>query len=99
MEFNWNVVNMERKTDNGFVITVHYTVTATDGELSASSYGTVGYTQDGSNFTPYDQLTKDQVIGWVKQSLESESIEANLAAQIEALKNPVSASGTPWAAA
>lgn len=96
MNIEWNVVNMERKTDNGFVITVHYTVTATDGEHSASVYGSVGYTQDSDNFTPYDQLTKEQVVGWVKQSLESESIEANLAAQIEALKNPVQESGLPW---
>ena len=96
--YEWNVVNMEHKTDNGFVVTVHYTVNAQDGEFSASSYGTVGYTQDSENFVPYNQLTKEQVIGWVHQSLNKDEIEANLVNQIEAQKNPVQQSGLPWVA-
>ena len=96
MNIEWNVVNMERKTDNGFVVTVHYTVTAIDGEVSASSYGSVGYTQEADNFTPFEQLTKDQVVGWVQTSLDKDAVEAGLASQIEAQKNPVSKSGTPW---
>lgn len=96
MNYEWNVVNMERKTDNGFVVTVHYTVNAVDGEVTASTYGTVGYTQEADNFTPFEQLTKDQVVGWVQTSLDKDAVEASLASQIEALKNPVQASGLPW---
>jgi hypothetical protein len=96
MNIEWNVVNMERKTDNGFVVTVHYTVTAVDGEVTASTYGTVGYTQEEGNFTPFEQLTKDQVVGWVQTSLDKDAVEASLATQIEALKNPVQESGLPW---
>ena len=96
MNIEWNVVNMERKTDNGFVVTVHYTVNAVDGEVTASTYGTVGYTQEADNFTPFEQLTKDQVVGWVQTSLDKDAVEASLASQIEALKNPVQESGLPW---
>lgn len=96
MNYEWNVVNMERKTDNGFVVTVHYTVNAVDGEVTASTYGTVGYTQEADNFTPFEQLTKDQVVGWVQTSLDKDAVEASLASQIEALKNPVQESGLPW---
>jgi hypothetical protein len=96
MNIEWNVVNMERKTDNGFVVTVHYTVTTVDGEVTASTYGTVGYTQEEDNFTPFEQLTKDQVVGWVQTSLDKDAVEASLATQIEALKNPVQESGLPW---
>ena len=96
MNIEWNVVNMERKTSDGFVVTVHYTVTAVDGEYTASTYGTVGYTQEEGNFTPFEQLTKDQVVGWVQTSLDKETVEASLASQIEALKNPVQESGLPW---
>lgn len=96
MNFEWNVVNMERKTDNGFVVTVHYTVNAVDGEVTASTYGTVGYTQEADNFTPFEQLTKDQVVGWVQTSLDKDAVETSLASQIEALKNPVQESGLPW---
>ena len=96
MEFNWDVVQMDRLTSDGFVVTVHYTVSAVDGEFTASTYGTVGYTQEEGNFTPYDQLTKEQVVGWVQNSLGKDTVEESLAAQIEAQKNPVQVSGLPW---
>jgi hypothetical protein len=96
MEFNWDVVQMDRLTSDGFVVTVHYTVSAVDGDFTASTYGTVGYTQEETNFTPYNSLTKDQVIGWVQNSLGKDTVEASLADQINAQKNPVQESGLPW---
>lgn len=97
MNFTWNVVQMDRLTSDGFVVTVHYTVNAVDGEYNASTYGTVGYTQEDKSYTPFASLTKEQVIGWVKDSLGQETVEAALAVQIEAEKNPVIESGLPWA--
>jgi len=96
MEFTWNVVQMNRLTSDGFVVTVHYTVNAVDGDYTASTYGTVGYTQEDKSYTPFSSLTKEQVIGWVKDSLGQETVEASLTAQIEAQKNPVQESGLPW---
>ena len=95
MEFTWNVVQMDRKSADGFVTTVHYNVSAVDGEFTASTYGTVGYTEEGA-FTPYSQLTEAVVVGWVQDSLGQATVEESLAAQIEAQKNPVSESGLPW---
>jgi hypothetical protein len=99
MNFTWNVVQMDRLTSDGFVVTVHYTVNAVDGDYIASIYGTVGYTQEDKSYTPFASLTKEQVIGWVKDSLGQETVETALAAQIEAQKNPVQESGLPWATA
>ena len=96
MNYTWNVVQMDRNTDGGFVTTVHYTVSAVDGEFTASTYGTVGYTQEDKSYIPFANLTKEQVIGWVKDSLGKDTVEDALAAQIEALKNPVNQSGLPW---
>jgi hypothetical protein len=97
--YNWQIVNMDRKTTDGFVVTVHYNVTATDGDYSANTYGTVGYTEEaGKSYIPYDQLTQDEVVAWVQDSLGQETVEASLATQIEALKHPVQESGLPWAA-
>jgi len=98
MEYNWNVVQMDRLTSDGFVVTVHYTVNAVDGNYTASTYGTVGYTeQPNKQYIPYASLTKAEVIGWVKDSLGQETVETELAAQIEAQKHPVIESGLPWA--
>ena len=96
MEFNWDIAQMDRKTSDGFVVTVHYTVSAVDGDFTASTYGTVGYTEEETNFTPYNSLTKEQVIGWVQNSLGKDTVEASLADQINAQKNPVQDSGLPW---
>ena len=95
MEFNWKVVQTDYNTSDKFITTVHYVVSAVDGDFTASTYGTVGYTEEGA-FTPYSQLTEALVVGWVQNSLGKDIVEAALAAQIEALKNPVSESGLPW---
>ena len=98
MEYNWNVVQMDRLTSDGFVVTVHYTVNAVDGDYSASTYGTVGYTQGEGSYVPYADLTEAEVVGWVQESLGKDTVEEGLAAQIEAQKNPVQESGVPWVA-
>ena len=92
----WTINQLDRNTSNGFVTTVHYNVTKTDGDFSASTYGTIGY-QGDTPATPFASLTEAQVIAWVKDKLGEATVEAALAAQIEAQKNPVSASGLPWA--
>jgi ribosomal protein S11 len=95
----WTINQLDRNTSDGFVTTVHYNVTKTDGEsgsvFSASTYGTIGY-EAGTPTTPFASLTEAQVIAWVKEKLGEEVVEAALAAQIEAQRNPVKASGLPW---
>jgi hypothetical protein len=94
MEITWSIAKLERNLPGGFVHTAHWTVIATDGDYSASSYGSCGF--DGKLITPYEELTKEQVLGWVWEKVDKEETESNLAAQIETQKNPVTASGVPW---
>jgi myo-inositol-hexaphosphate 3-phosphohydrolase len=95
--YNWNVVQMDRLTADGFVVTCHYVVSAVEGDYTASTYGTVGYTeQPNKSYIPYASLTKEEVINWVQESLGKDTVEASLTAQITAQKNPVSESGLPW---
>ena len=94
--YNWNVVQMDRLTSDGFVVTVHYTVNAVDGDYTASTYGTVGYTQGEGSYVPYADLTEAQVVGWVQESLGKDTVESALAEQIALQKNPVVESGVPW---
>jgi hypothetical protein len=96
-QYNWQIVTMDRLTSDGFVITVHYNVTATDGDYSANTYGTVGYTeQPGETYIPYEDLTPEIVTGWVQESVDKAETEASLANQIEAQKHPTQESGLPW---
>jgi hypothetical protein len=94
--FNWQISQMDRLTSDGFVVTVHYRVNAVDGDYDASTYGTIGYTQDSDTYTPYADLTQAQVIGWVQTSLGKDTVENSLQSKIDALKNPTQATGLPW---
>ena len=103
--FEWNIAQLERKLSNGIIYTAHWTVTATrevtDGDdLTTSSYGSIGFgNPDPENFTPYDQLTEGQVVGWVLTALGDEQVETicnGLAGQLDKQENPVDASGIPW---
>jgi len=96
IEYTWQVAQMERQSSDNFVITVHYRINAVDGDYSASTYGTVGYTQGEESFVPFDDLTEETVIGWLKESLDAETVEASLASQIEAQKAPATIAGLPW---
>jgi len=98
MEIKWSIPTLERHTADGFVYTAHWRCTASDGDYSASSYGTAGFQQDpeAESFVPYDQLTEADVLAWVWAEGFKDATEAALAAKIEADKNPTSAAGVPW---
>ena len=95
MNITWSIDNMDRQTSDNLVVTAHWRVSAVDGEHIAGAYGSVGFTR-GEDFTPFEELTQEQVIGWVKSQLDVAEIEANLAGQIAVLKAPKTASGLPW---
>ena len=95
MTTTWKIAQLDRQTSDGLVTTAHWRCTAVDGDYSAGSYGTVGF-ERGDTFVAYDLLTEAQVIVWVKDKLDAEAIEAGLQTQIDALKNPVTATGVPW---
>lgn len=77
--YTWSVNSLvcypTYETQTDVVFTVYWTCEATSGEFSSSTSQStaVSWTQ-GSPFTPYNQLTQDQVIGWVQQSLGAEGV-------------------------
>ena len=95
MNITYTIAQLDRQTSDGLVTTAHWRVDAVDGDYSAGTYGTVGF-ERGTSFTAYASLTEAQVIAWVKEKLNAEVIEAGLQAQIDAQKNPVTATGVPW---
>ena len=94
----WTIANLERNLADGGVTVAHWRVTEVDGDYSASSYGTVGFTPDASDpsFVAYDNLTESDVLGWVWAEVDQAATEAALTADIEAQKNPTTADGMPW---
>jgi len=96
----WNISTLERNTDNGVVV-AHWRASDVDGDHSGYSYGTCGFTPDASadGYVAYDNLTEENVIGWVKDSMGEEAVtgvEDSIAAQIADSKAPAISVGTPW---
>ena len=109
MAVTWTISLLERNSSDDGVIVAHWSALAgevvgegDDMEVHAgSSYGTCGFTPDSSasGFTAYEDITEEQALGWVKDSMGEEAVagvEDSIAAQIEASKSPVTVSGIPW---
>ena len=105
MAVTWTISTLERNSSDDGVIVAHWR--ASDSEVvgddthSGSSYGTCGFAPDPSSpsYVPYADITEEMAIGWTKDSLGEEqvaSIEASIAAQIDAEKNPTQEAGVPW---
>ena len=91
----WKINQLERNTSDGLVTTIDWTASAVDGDYSASINNTQQL-ERGDSFVDYASLTKETVLGWLWTKVDKEVIEAALAAQIDAKKNPIKASGLPW---
>jgi hypothetical protein len=92
----WTITNCDSLTSDGYITTAHWTATAVDGEYSASIYNTCSFGV-GSPAIPYNQVTQQEVLNWVWQSVDKDATEAALAQMIELQKHPVQQSGVPWA--
>jgi hypothetical protein len=96
--FTWAIANLERETADGFVYTAHYTVNAEDGTYSAGAYGSIGLERPDT-LIPFDDLTEEMVVGWVKEKLGAEKVdevEDALQAQLDEKHAPTKAAGVPW---
>ena len=85
----------------GFVVNLLWTVTGVDGSNTASIDGNSQFTVQEGTFTPYDQLTESQVIGWIPPE-QIASAQSCVQGQIDSMINPpVSPQNTPlpWAQA
>jgi hypothetical protein len=81
--------------DPGFVVNVLWTVTGVDGQHTASIGGNSQFTVQEGTFTPYTQLTQEQVIGWIPAN-QIESAQACVQGQIDSMITPpVSPQNTP----
>jgi len=83
------------------VFQVAWVCSATDGVNNTAAYGSVDLTLDPSApFTPYADLTLDQVLGWVFGSLGNEGkaqAQADCDAQLAAMAAPATVSPPlPW---
>jgi hypothetical protein len=102
----WDIAQLERHLPDGetcpdgAVYIVHWTASLEEDGETAGAYGSIGLgDHDPASFTPFSELTKEEVVNWTLTALGIDqvvSIEEALHNEIQQKVNPTSASGTPW---
>jgi len=95
--YNWRIRALDAKIHendlDNVIYTVHYTFIGQDDSeepVSASSIGTLSVQYNPEEpFIQYDDLTKEDVVGWLEAGLDVEAMKQNIDNQIELKKNPV----------
>ena len=80
------------------VITADWRCNGSQDQYSGTCYGSASFAPPTGSFTPYPDLTEQQVLGWCfSNGVDQSAIEANVSAQIENQINPpVIAPPLPW---
>ena len=70
----------------------------TEQTYSGTCYGSCSFAPPSGSFTPYEDLTQEQVLGWCYENgVDKNAIEANVSLQIENQINPpVVVLPLPW---
>jgi hypothetical protein len=80
------------------VITADWRCNGTQDQYSGTCYGSCSFQPPSGEFTPYDELTEQQVLNWCYENgVDKTAIEANVTQQIENQINPpVVTLPLPW---
>ena len=80
------------------VITADWRCNGTQDQYSGTCYGSTSFAPPSGEFTPYEDLTEAQVLGWCfANGVDQAAIEANVTQQIENQINPpVVTLPLPW---
>ena len=102
ISINWIIKQLlVKKTEESLsdvVITANWSCRGSDGTFSAALTGCVSFAPPSGDFTPYDQLTEAQVLGWCwDNGVDKATIEASVEQQIvEQADAPVVSLPLPW---
>ena len=105
INYNWFVSNMKTvQTPNpNFVSRVDWICSASNGEIKSGVTGSLVLEPSQGSFVPFEQLTEEVVISWVKEKLGFEMVseyEAALEEKIESFGAPPTEeqnAAIPWA--
>ena len=102
-QYNWTITALDaypqHEGEADVVFNCHWTASATDGTHNASVYNTQAVTYvAGTPYTPFAQLTQDQVLGWIWSSgVDKDATQSSLDTMIaNQINPPVVSPKLPW---
>jgi hypothetical protein len=99
---NWIIERLLVKPTEGtltdVVITADWRCNGTQDQYSGTCYGSCSFAPPSGSFTPYEDLTEQQVLGWCfANGVDQKAIEANVTQQIaDQVNPPVITPPLPW---
>ena len=102
MNISWIIERLLVKPTEGtltdVVITADWRCNGSQDSYSGTCYGSCSFAPPTGSFTPYPDLTQEQVLGWCySNGVDQSAIEANVSLQIENQINPpVVSLPLPW---
>lgn len=100
--YNWAIERMDCIPVDGefadVVVTAYWRCFGVDGEFLSTTYGTCNFSTPGDTFTPYNELTESQVLGWCwANGVDKDAQEAIIAADINRqITPPIITPPLPW---
>jgi len=105
MNISWIIERLLVKPTEGsltdVVITADWRCNGSQDSYTGTCYGSCSFAPPTGSFTPYDQLTEQQVLDWCfANGVDKTAIEANVTQQIQNQINPpVVSLPLPWSPA
>lgn len=104
MEYTWKVTGVKTRIEEGFEGVVFQTFwqkvgTDADGNEGTFSGATPLQFTPSENFTPFDQLTEEQILSWIQPLVTGEyekHVNAQIQKQINIKKADVQEPPLPW---
>lgn len=98
----WNIGQLDCKPIEGnytdVVVIAHWNCSGAEDDFHGYVYGTCSFKMPENEFTPYNELTLNQVLGWCwENGVDKNATEAAVQAQINDQKNPpIVSPPLPW---
>ena len=102
MNISWIIERLLVKPTEGtltdVVITADWRCNGSQDQYSGTCYGSASFAPPSGEFTPYEDLTEQQVLDWCfANGVDKTAIEANVTQQInDQINPPVIAPPLPW---
>ena len=99
---NWTIEKLETQLVDGtladVVLTGFWRCSSTQDGIYGTVWGSTKFAAPGEDLTPYNELTQDQILGWVWTSgVDKNTAESWVQSQIDVQTNPpVVVLPNPW---
>ena len=92
----WKVTQLERNVSDGLVVKATWRIEIVQGDVNEFTVGDTLLGPRGSDFIEFEDLTEEDVIGWLQAMPELLAVEADVAARARAAQIPNTTLGLPW---